>query len=110
MKTLRAIWRWIRKWWWIVLGAVAAVGGVLFAVLVASDSDAPDEETEPKPTMRKRAEAQVERIRLEGEIEKARITATADSERRDLDRIEQLAEENPAEARRQLSTWLNGNL
>jgi hypothetical protein len=49
-------------------------------------------------------------VRLEGEVEKARVKATATVCNEQLDDIEVIGREDPAEARRQLAFWLANNL
>jgi hypothetical protein len=104
---MQKVWRFIRRYWWAVVGIAAAVGGVLLALFV-SNNDKTD--PSPTPSLKDRAELEVEKVRLEGEIEKARVETRADVRREELDRIEEVAKEDPVEARRQLSAWLNSNL
>lgn len=104
---MAAVWRWLRKWWWVLVAAAGALGAVLFTIFASNDDPAPPR---PKSNLRERAQKEVERIRLEGEVEKARVRATADAHRAELERIEDLGDEDPVEARRQLSDWLNRNL
>jgi hypothetical protein len=107
---MKAVWRWLRKWWWTIVAGVAAVGAVLLAIFVATSDDGQPDTPAPKPNLRARAEREAERVRLEGEIEKARITATADARNAELDRIEEVGKDDPKVAREQLSGWLNANL
>lgn len=109
------VWRFFRQAWWLVVGLVAAVMGV-GALLVFRGSGGrpeattwrPGQET-PKP-LRERAREEVERVRLEGELEKAHKRAYAQVQRAELRHIEQQAKEDPKGARRNLATWLQRNL
>lgn len=105
MKSVR---RWLRKWWWVIVGAAGAIFAVAFAIFT-SNNDGPDEPA-PEPNLRDRANTEVDRIELEGEVEKARVTATAEGDNEELDRIEEVGKEDPKAAREQLSGWLNTNL
>jgi len=111
---MRKVWRFIKRWWWAFLAVLAAVLGVVAAILVGGSRRSENREPKPgelpKRTFRERAQEEVERVRLEGEIERARITATADAKREELDDIEQIGKADPAEARRQLASWLSANL
>jgi hypothetical protein len=111
---MRKVWRFIKRWWWAFLAVIAAILGVVAAILVGgskrSEGREPKPGETPKQTFRERAQEEVERVRLEGEIERARITATADAKREELDDIEAVGETDPAEARRQLASWLTSNL
>lgn len=64
----------------------------------------------PPKTFKERAAEQVEYVRLEGEIEKARVQTKAEIEDDELDEIEQIGENDPVEGRRLLSRWLTQNL
>jgi len=67
-------------------------------------------EQQEKQTFKERAQTQVERVRLEGEIERARVAAVAETQSAEVDRIEEVGQEDPAEGRRQISAWLANNL
>lgn len=99
--------RFIRQWWWVFVAAAAAVFAILWAILSNTGGE-PD--PDPKSSYKDKAQNEVEKVRLEGEIEKARITATADAERGQLDEIEAVGENDPAEGRRQMADWLAANL
>jgi hypothetical protein len=98
---MEKVWRALRQAWWLVVGLVAAVMGV-GALLVFRASG-------PKP-LRERAREEVERVRLEGELEKARQKVLAQVQRAELRHIEQQAKEDPKGARRNLAAWLQRNL
>lgn len=109
------VWRFLRQAWWLVVGLLAAVMGV-GALLVFRRSEGRSEATTlrpgqntPKP-LRERAREEVERVRLEGELEKAQKRVTAQAQQAELHRIEQEAKEDPAAARRNLAAWLRENL
>lgn len=99
------VWRFIRRWWWVFV-AVAA-GLFLVAWRLMAKPGGSDQPVPPQvPTLAERARQEVERVRLEGEVEKARAKAAADAQRAEIARIEELGESQPAEARRQLADWL----
>lgn len=85
------------------------LGGIAVAILMPRNSDG-GTDVEVPPKLIDKARSQVERIHLEGEVEKARVRATADAHRSELDRIEEQGKEDPVAAREALSTWLNANL
>lgn len=109
---MRHIWRAIRKYWWAFLAGLAAVIGIILGAVTfrGRRNTTPDPTTPSPPTFKERAEQQVERVRLEGEVEKAKVTATADAQREVLDQIEETGKDDPAEARRQLARFLSANL
>jgi len=105
------VWRWLKKWWWTIVVGAATVAGFLFWLLLPKPKrDSSPGQPPPQKTFKERAQEQVERVRLEGEIEKARVKATADAQNQQLDDIEVVGRDDPAEARRQLASWLTGNL
>lgn len=105
------VWRFIRQWWWLFLAVAGTVLAVVWRLMVMKPSRGGTASTEPKlPSFADRAHEEVERVRLEGEVEKARVTATADVHRAEIDRIEDLGTTDPKAARRQLAGWLGRNL
>jgi hypothetical protein len=108
---MKKVWRFIKKWWWLFLMGIASIAGAVAAILLR-----PKRNIEPSPgyippkTFKEQAQEQVERVRLEGEIEKARVSERADVHREELDEIEEIGKNDPAEGRRQLARWLQGNL
>lgn len=110
---MKQAWRWVRQWWWVIVAAVAGILGLVWRIMAAQPKrggDGVDPLLPPPPTLTERANVEVERVRLEGEVEKARVTATADAHRAELDRIEETAKADPAAARRQLAGFLAKNL
>ncbi len=89
------------------MAAASAIGITLFFLFLGDGSG---EQERPKSDFKAIADKEVERIRLEGEIEKARVSARAGARHEELDAIEELGKDDPVEARERLSTWLNGNL
>lgn len=87
------------------------MGGFLFWLLLPKPKHDswPGQHLPPK-TFKARAVEEVERVRLEGEVDKARVKATATVHNEQLDDIEVVGREDPAEARRQLAFWLTSNL
>jgi hypothetical protein len=107
--------RFLRQAWWLVVGLVAAVMGVGALLVFRASGKRPEATTwrpgqkTPKP-LRERAREEVERVRLEGELEKARQKVLAQVQRAELRHIEQQAKEDPKGARRNLAAWLQRNL
>lgn len=103
------VWRWCRKWWWIVVGFAAVAAVVLWRLLAWSGRD---EEGPPSilPTVSERARHEVERVRLEADVERARVNATGEAQRTELDAIEAMGRERPEDARRRLAEWLTARL
>jgi hypothetical protein len=108
---MKKVWRFIRRWWWAFLMGLAAVVGAIAAILLRPKPD-PEQVpgTVPPKTFKERAAEQVERVKLEGEIEKARVETRAEARNDELDEIEQIGENDPAEGRRRLASWLQNNL
>lgn len=106
---MKQVSRFIRRWWWAFV-AVAAGVFVLVWRLMAVRKTSPDPVPVQVPTIADRARQEVDRVVLEGEVEKAKVTAQADAQREELSRIEEVGKTNPREARRQLSDWLTRNL
>ena len=106
---MKVVWRWLRTWWWTILIGVLVVGGLAVAILMPRGKNE-DDGVELPPKFLDKARDQVERIHLEGEVEKARVRATAEAQSAELDRIEEQGKENPVAAREALSGWLNTNL
>lgn len=107
-----AVWRFVRKFWWAFLGGFAFVLGAAITIFTRpcdNEREHPGER-QRMMTFRQRAAQQVEKVRLEGEIEKARVQARADCQREQLDEIEHIGENDPAEGRRRLAAWLTRNL
>lgn len=100
--------RFARRWWWAFLLAAAVVGFVLWKILGPRPAD-PELAVEP-PKFLEMARKEVERVHLEGEVEKAKVRATADSQREAIADIEETAKDDPAEARKELAAFLAQNL
>lgn len=99
--------RFLRKWWWAIASAT------VFVLYVVFDAITRDKYTEPRskpPKFLEKARTEVERVRLEGEIEKAKVSATAEAHREQLRTIEEMADEDPVQARKELSDWLTRSL
>lgn len=115
------LFRFLRKsWYWLLLlASTVAVGIVGFCYarrripgdVIEGDpgSDFP-ERLRRVQEERARLGFHLERVRLEGEIERARVTAGADTRRAELAEIERVGENDPVAARRALATWLTENL
>jgi hypothetical protein len=110
---MRQAWRFVRRWWWAFVGGVAAVFASILAALLTSRSCGDEQRLPGEAPERKwgdRARQEVERARFEGEIERARVKATAEAQKKQLEGIEIVAQTDPAEARRWLAVWLKDNL
>lgn len=109
----KRVWRFLRRWGWAILAVVAAILGGIIVALARKPNPAVNNTTTghiPPVTFKQKAQQEVERVRLEGEIEKARVQATTESRHATLDTIEQVGENDPAEGRRMLATWMASNL
>lgn len=101
------VWRWLKQWWWTILLGVATVLGALSWLLMPRSRNEPEKEL-PKP-FREKAKKEIDRVRLEGEMEKVKVRKVADSHKRQLAGIEKVGEEDPARARQLLAAWMNRN-
>lgn len=108
---MKIFWRFVRRWWWALLMGVATVLGAVASVLLRPKPDIGRGlgYVQKKPFKEGAAE-KIERIRLEGEVERARVKVRAQIEGDELDEIERIGENNPSEGRRRLATWLSQNL
>jgi hypothetical protein len=100
-------WRFLRKWGWIVLLGAGIVAFTLWRIVRNPPKKG---EVDVPPLFLETAKDQVARVQLEAEVEKARVTATADVHRAEIDRIEKLGQDEPRVARRQMAEWLTLNL
>lgn len=108
---MTAAWRFIRQWWWAFVAVAATVFFVVWRFTTRPGKGTGGGGTDPlPPTLADRAKQEVERVRLEGEVEKAKVTATAEAQRSEIERIEEVGKTDPKEARRQLAGWLGRNL
>jgi len=93
----------------MVVGA-ASVAGFLFWLLLPKPKEDNQSVQQPQKTYKDRAKDEVERVRLEGEVARARVRAKALAQKVQLDEIEVVGTKDPVEARRQLASWLQNNL
>jgi hypothetical protein len=107
---MKKIKRFIRKFWWVLVVGAAIIFAVLWKLLGPKAPDPELESALKPPTFLDRARDNVDRVHLEGEVEKARVRAEADSDKRIIDAIEEMGKENPKVARRDIAIWLNANL
>jgi hypothetical protein len=107
-------WRFLKKWWWtFVLGAatvLSVVGGALFLSARKKEEEHNRIDSIKKPSFKERAATQIERVHLEGEVERARIETRYKERKSEIDEIEEIGKEDPAEARKRLAEWLTNNL
>lgn len=108
---MRKVWRFVRRWWWAFLFGFAAIAGGIATILLRPKPGIEESPGYvPPKTFKERAAEQIEHVRLEGEIEKARVQTRAEIENDELDEIEQIGENDPVEGRRRLARWLAMNL
>lgn len=108
---MKQAWRFVRQWWWLIVAVVATVIAVVWGFMSKPGRGNGGGPPAPlPPTFADRAKEEVERVRLEGEVEKARVTATADAQRAEIDRIEEVGKTDPKAARAQMASWLGRNL
>lgn len=99
--------RFFRRWWWAIMIAAAATLWLLREMF--TPIKAPGWQL-PPPKFLEKAKVEVERVRLEGEVEKAKVRATADVQREQIEAIEEEGKEDPAKAREEMAAWLAKNL
>jgi len=105
------VWRFIKAYWWIFLAVASGIFMLVWRLMVRpGESTGPLSEPMVPPTFADRAREEADRIRLEGEVEKARTTAKADASRAVIDHIEEVGKTDPKEARRQLAGWISQHL
>lgn len=102
--------RFVRQWWWAFVAVAGGVFLLVWRILASRPGGEPIDPPATTPTLSERAKVEVERVRLEGEVEKAKVTATADAHREEIARIEETGKTDPKEARRQLAAHLARNL
>jgi hypothetical protein len=107
-KQAQAAWRFIRRWWWALALGAGVVGVALWRVFGPRAPDAQPVTVSPK--LIERAREQVERVHLEGEVEKARIRTQAEDTNKQLDVIEAKGKTDPKAAREALAAFLASNL
>lgn len=106
---MKKVKRFIRRWWWAFLAVAGIVFAVLWKILGPKEKFSVQGPLKP-PTFVERARDKVERVHLEGEVEKAKVRATADVQRETIEEIEKKGKTNPAEARKDMAAWLAKNL
>lgn len=108
---MKQAWRFIRQWWWAFVGIAGGIFLLVWRIIASKPGGgAVIDPPVPTPTLSERAKVEVERVRLEGEVEKAKVAATADAHREEIARIEETGKTDPKEARRQLAAHLARNL
>ena len=106
---MKQVSRFVRRWWWAFVAVAAGIFVLVWRLLAIRQPKA-DPEPSPVPALADRARVEVERIQLEGEVEKAKVSAQAEVQKAELERIEEMGKSDPREARRLLSLWLTRNL
>ncbi len=110
---MQAAWRFIRQWWWAFVAVASGIFLLAWRLMARGGGNDPFSTLPgepPRPTFSERAEEKVERVRLEGEVEKAKVNTTAEASRAELERIEEVGKTDPRAARRQLSDFLTRSL
>lgn len=98
--------RFLKRWWWAILGVVAALLGIAWKILAPKPQVVPtDSNDEPivPPTLKEMARTEVEHIKLEAEVEKAAAKAEADVHREELEAIKEEGKKDPVAARKKLA-------
>ena len=101
--------RFVRKWWYLILLGLGATAWVLWQVFKPRAPGAAVLEPEP-PKFLEMARVEVERVHLEGEVEKAKVRTVAKIQSKQIDEIEEKGKDDPAAARAELAAFLAANL
>jgi len=104
----QSAWRFVRRWWWAFALGAGVVGVALWQIFGPRAPGAPPVTVSPK--LIERAREQVERVHLEGEVEKARIRTQAEGVHKQLDAIEEKGKADPKAARKDLAAFLSASL
>lgn len=110
---MKKIVRFCKRWWWAFLASAGMVLGVAVSLLVPRRKSTPIPKTTndlPRPTFAERARVEVSRVRLEGDVEKARIQARTEAHITQLNEIETTGKTDPEAGRRMLAVWIKNNL
>lgn len=112
---MKKVWAWIRKWWWVVLGGLAAIVAWLFARkgdgkpqggLSGSGNGRSGQSI--SQSNREFIEERVERAEQDAKIEKLKRDKEVDKQRDKLEEIEK--EPDTRKRREKLSEFLTNNL
>jgi len=107
---MKKVKRFIRRWWWAFALGVGFAITILWKLLGPKGGPEPTEGPLKPPTFTERARDKIERVHLEGEIEKAKVRATADAQKKVIESIEKKGETDPKGARRDIAAFLAANL
>lgn len=102
--------RFVRKWWWLILAVGGVALWVLWKIFQPRRPDAPAPALTKPPKLIEMARAEVERVHLEGEVEKAKVRAEAKAQVQQIEAIEEKGKTDPAAARKDLAAFLATNL
>jgi len=105
---MKNVMRFIRKWWWLVILGLAMAGWIIWKVFGPRMPGAAPPTQLPKFIDLARAE--VERVHLEGEVEKAKVRTEATGQVKQIEAIEEKGKTDPATARKELASFLAANL
>lgn len=105
---MKKVERFVRRYWWILILAAGFVFSILWKIL--GPKDAPLDDEVKVPTFVERARDKIERVHLEGDVDKAKIRAVADEDQKVIAAIEKKGETDPKGAREDIAKWLASNL
>lgn len=97
-------WRFIRKWWWLFLVGIGLIFVVAWRLLKPTNMQ--EDEMPEVPQFLEMAREKVEKVHLEGEVQKAKVRATAEAQVEEIKRIEEKGKEDPVQARKDLANLL----
>lgn len=109
---MKAAIRFVRKWWWLALMLLAIIFSVLWKLLTGKRGSAEPitQGLEPSPTLVEKARDQIEKVHLEGEVEKAKTRTVAEEQIKRIEAIEEKGKTHPKVARKELAEFLAANL
>lgn len=110
MEGMKKVQRFIRRWWWAFLLAAGFLVSILWKLLGPKNGSGPPDGPLKPPTFVERARNEVERVHLEAAVEKAKVRAQADAQKKVIADIEEKGKTDPAGARKDIADWLAGNL
>jgi len=109
---MKSVLRFVRKWWWAALVVLAIIFTVLWKLLTGKRGGAESIATtfDPPKTLVDKARDQVEKVHLEGEVEKAKTKTVAQEQIKQIEAIEAKGKTEPKVARKELADFLAANL
>jgi hypothetical protein len=107
MPALNAAWRFIRKWWWVLVLGACIVGYVLLRIFGPRGQQT---DVAVPPKLLEMARDKIEVVHLEGEVEKAKVRTQAEDSHKQIDAIAEKGKTDPKAARKELADYLAANL